>query len=79
MSSEDIEIAHASLIEHLASMVAEAIEAGNELEVADQIDTMRRPLLTKFGERINSYSANPLADMETAARRLRERAGASGT
>jgi hypothetical protein len=79
MRSEYLEIVHASLIENLASMVAEAIEAGNELETADLIDTVRRALLTRFGEIINSYSEQCLADMETAAQRLRERAGSSGT
>ena len=73
------EIVHASLIENLASMFAEASEGGNELETADLIDTVRRALLTKFGETLNSYSTQSLADMETAAQRLRERVGSSGT
>ena len=73
MSDLPIEIVHASLIENLASMVAEAIKAGTELETADLIDTVRRAVLMKFAGTINFYAAQALADMETAAQRLRER------
>ena len=75
MTDRPIEVVHASLIENLASMVAEAIKAGTELETADLIDTVRRAVLTKFGETINFYAAQSLADMETAAQRSRERVG----
>ena len=69
---EASEIESAFLVENLANMVADAIKAGTEFETADLIEGMRRAFLIQFGETINSRSAQSLADMVDAVRRLRE-------